>query len=76
MLHTRPMKDLQSVAAGIAKFKAKIKEYNEPGGNGFYGDHEMNSNLLTILPAKFREDNLLTAAGRELYPEFRDLVLT
>ena len=76
MVHTRPMKDLESVAAGIAEFEAKIKEYKEAGGNGFDGDHEMKSDLLAILPAKLREDHLLTAAGRESYLEFRDLVLT
>ena len=76
MLHTRPMKDLEHVAAGIAEFEAKIKEYKEAGGNGFDGDHEMKSDLLAILPAKLREDHLLTAAGRESYLEFRDLVLT
>ena len=36
----------------------------------------MKSDLLAILPAKLREDHLLTAAGRESYLEFRDLVLT
>ena len=41
MLHTRPMKDLEQVAAGIAEFEAKIKEYKEAGGTGFDGDHEM-----------------------------------
>ena len=43
MLHTRPMKDLEQVAAGIAEFEAKIKEYNQAGCVGFNGDHEMKS---------------------------------
>ena len=36
----------------------------------------MKSDLLAILPAKLREDHLLTAAGRESHLKFRDLVLT
>ena len=76
MLHTRPMKDLEQVAAGIAEFEAKIKEYKQAGGTGFDGDHEMKSDLLAILPPKLREDHLLTAAGKDSYLEFRDLVLT
>ena len=76
MLHTRPMKDLEQVAAGIAEFEAKIKEYNQAGGVGFNGDHEMKSDLLAILPAKLREDHFLTATGGESYLEFRNLVLT
>ena len=75
MLHTRPMKDLEQVAAGVAEFEAKIKEYRQAGGKGFDGDHEMKSDLLAILPPKLREDHLLTAAGKESYIEFRDLVL-
>ena len=67
MLHTRPMKDLEQVAAGIAEFEAKIKEYNPAGGVGFNGDHEMKSDLLAILPAKLREDHLLTATGGTSY---------
>ena len=76
MLHTRLMKDLEQVAAGIAEFEAKIKEYNQAGGVGFNGDHEMKSDLLAILPAKLREDHLLSATGGESYLAFRKLVLT
>ena len=75
MLHTRPMKDLDQVNAGIAEFEAKLKEYKDAGGTGFDGDHEKKSDLLAILLAKLREDHLLTAAGKESYIEFRDLVL-
>ena len=75
MLHTRPMKDLDQVNAGSAEFEAKLKEYKDAGGTGFDGDHEKKSDLLAILLAKLREDHLLTAAGKESYIEFRDLVL-
>ena len=30
--------DLESVAAGIAEFEGKIKEYKNAGGNGIDGD--------------------------------------
>ena len=36
----------------------------------------MMSDLLAILLAKLREEYLVTAAGRESYLEFRDLILT
>ncbi len=76
LLHTRPIKDLDSVATGIAEFEAKLKEYKEAGGTGFDKDQEMKSDLLSILPARLREDLLWNASGKESYIEFRDMVIT
>ena len=75
MLHTRPIKDLESVATGIAEFDAKLKEYSDAGGTGFDKDNEKKSDLLAILPARLREDLLWNASGKETYIAFRDMVL-
>ena len=78
MLHTRPIKDLESIQTGIAEFEAKLKEYKEAGGTGFDKDQEKKSDLLAILPSRLREDAGVasSASGKEPYIEFRDMILT
>ena len=76
VLHTKKIKDLESVATGIAEFEAKIAEYTDAGGTGFGGDSEMKSDLLAILPERLREDLLWNASEPRPYIEFRDMVST
>ncbi len=75
MLHTKQIKDLESVPAGIAEFEAKIEEYINAGGTGFGSDREMKSDLTAILPAKLREDLLWSATDPRSFTAFRDMVI-
>ena len=77
LLHTKPIKDLESVATGIAEFEEKIREYREAGGTGFVTDNEMKSDLVAILPARLREDLLWQATDpSQDFMAFRDHVTT
>ncbi len=76
LLHTKPIKDLESVATGIAEFEEKIREYREAGGTGFVSDAEMKSDFLAILPARLREDLLWHASDPGDFLAFRDMVTT
>ncbi len=76
VIHTKPIKDLESVPVGIAEFEAKIKEYSDAGGKGFNSNDEMKSDLLAILPYKLREDLLWSAQDPRDYQQFRDMVIS
>ena len=76
LLHTKPIKDLESVATGIAEFEEKIREYREAGGTGFVSDAEMKSDLLAIFPARLREYLLWHASDPGGFLAFRDMVTT
>ena len=75
MIHTKPIKDLESIATGVAEFETKLEEYAAAGGTGYEADSIRKSDLLSILPNKLREDLLWNSTGNETYEEFRDTIL-
>ena len=71
--HLKPMKNLESVAIGIAEFELRLKEYAELGG-AMPSDEEKKSDLLNILPGTLRESLLWRATDPGPYTRFRDMV--
>ena len=71
--HLKPIKNLESVAIGIAEFELRLKEYAELGG-AMPSDEEKKSDLLNILPGALRESLLWRATDPGPYIRFRDMV--
>ena len=72
-VHLRPIKNLESVAIGIAEFELRLKEYGELGGT-LPDEQEKKTDLLNILPAALRENLLWRATDPGPYIRFRDMV--
>ena len=64
MIHTKPIKDLGGVAAGIAESETTLEEYAAAGGTGYETDSIRKSDLLSILHNKLREDLLWNSRGQ------------
>ncbi len=60
VMHLKPIKNLESVAAGIAEFELKFNEYNEAGGT-MPPDAEKTTDLLNLLPTELTRDLLCRA---------------
>ena len=71
--HLKPIKNMESVAIGIAEFELRLKEYAEIGGT-IPDDDEKKSDLLNILPGALRESLLWRATDPGPYARFRDMV--
>ena len=71
--HLKPIKNMESVAIGIAEFEFRLKEYAEIGGT-MPDDEEKKSDLLNILPGALRESLLWRATDPGPYIRFRDMV--
>ena len=72
-VHLRPIKNLETVAIGIAEFELRLKEYGELGGT-LPDEQEKKTDLLNILPAALRENLLWRATDPGPYIRFRDMV--
>ena len=72
-LHLKPIKNLESVALGIAEFENKITEYVEAGGRK-PDDKEMKDDLLALLPGDLRENLLWHATDPGDFATFRNMV--
>ena len=72
-IHLRPIKNLESLAVGIAEFENKHAEYFEAGGPEAQPD-EKKADLLAILPEQLRENLLWRATDPGPYEAFRDMV--
>jgi hypothetical protein len=55
MIHTKPIKDLEGLATGVAEFDTKIEEYRKAGGTGYESDSVRKSDLLAILPTRLEK---------------------
>ena len=74
MLHTKPIRNLEGVAVGVAEFENKLKEYADAGG-GKLRDGDKKSDLLAILPPELQEPLLWKATDPDAtYEKFRDMV--
>ena len=73
MLHTRTIKNLETVPIGIAEFELQIKEYVECGGTEPTNE-EKKSDLLRILPEHLQDNLLWRATDPGPYIQFRDMI--
>ena len=73
--HLKPIKNMESIAIGIAEFELRLKEYAEIGGS-MPDDEEKKADLLNILPGALRESLLWRATDPGPYAKFRDMVLS
>ena len=71
--HLKPIKNMESVAIGIAEFELRFKEYAEIGGN-MLDDEDKKLDLFDILPGALRESVLWRATDPGPYTRFRDMV--
>ncbi len=77
MIHTKRIKDLESVPTGIADFERLLNEYVEAGGPGYGGDEIWKSDLRRIPPQKLREDTtLLNIDPKVSFAVYRDTVIS
>jgi len=77
MIHTKRIKDLESVPTGVAEFERLLNEYVEAGGPGYDGDEIWKSDLRRILPQKLREDTtLLNIDSKTTFSAYREMVLS
>ena len=73
MLHTRTIKNLETVLIGIAEFELQIKEYVECGGIEPTNE-EKKSDLLRLLPEHLQDNLLWRATDPGPYIQFRDMI--
>ena len=73
-LHTKPIKNVEHVAVGIAEFENKIREYEAAGGKKV-DDDEKKNDLLKILPGEISSALLWRASEPGGYQLFRDMVV-
>ena len=73
MLHTRTIKNLETVLIGIAEYELQIKEYVECGGIEPTNE-EKKSDLLRILPEHLQDNLLWRATDPSPYIQFRDMI--
>ncbi len=72
VIHTKRIKDLETVAIGVADFEKLLSEYVLAGGPGYDGDDIWKSDLRRILPQKLREDHtILNLDPKISYAAFR-----
>ena len=75
-IHTKPIKDLESIPAGVAQFETLIEDYEAAGGIGYESDLIKKSDLLNILPTRMQSDLLWHSTNpKESFAEFRDHIL-
>ena len=72
--YAKPIKNIESVAIGIAEFELRHKEYADAGGTSLPSDDEKKSDLLNILPGELRESLLWRASDPGDFARFRDMV--
>ena len=71
--YAKPIKNVETVAIGIAEFELRYKEYGEAGGT-LPTDQGQKADLPNILPAELREGLLWRATDPGSFARFRDMV--
>ena len=74
-VHTRPIKDLESIPTGVAQFETLIEDYEAAGGTGYESDLIKKADLFNILPARLLSDLLWRSTRTESFAEFRDHII-
>ena len=77
MIHTKRIKDLESVPTGVVDFEKLLHEYVGAGGPGYDGDDIWKSDLRRALPQKLREDTtVLNIGAKTSFANYRETVLS